>query len=37
MNQLIPITTATIGSTEVNAIDARILHAFLGVKTEFKD
>lgn len=37
MNELIPITTATIGGTEVNAVDARILHAFLDVKTEFKD
>lgn len=37
MNKLIPITTATIGGEEITAVDARILHAFLGVKTEFKD
>lgn len=37
MNQLIPITTTTIGGTEVNAVDARSLHAFLGVKSRFND
>lgn len=37
MNQLIPITTASIGGAEVNAVDARALHAFLGVKSNFRD
>lgn len=37
MNELIPITTASIGGTEVNAVDARILHSFLGVKSNFRD
>lgn len=35
MNQLIPITTASIGGAEVNAVDARALHAFLGVRPTF--
>lgn len=37
MNQLIPITTASIGGAVVNAVDARILHTFLGVKSEFRN
>ena len=35
MNELIPITVATIGSEEVNAVSARALHAFLGNKDTF--
>lgn len=35
--ELIPLTTATIGNAEVNAVDARALHAFLGVKSRFND
>ena len=37
VNELIPITTASISGTEVNAVDARILHSFLGVKSNFRD
>ena len=35
MNELIPITVATIGGEEVNAVSARVLHASLGNKDAF--
>lgn len=35
MNELIKITKESIGSEEVNAVDARELHAFLGSKQQF--
>ena len=35
--QLIPVFNATIGDLPVNAIDARILHGFLEVRTRFND
>lgn len=35
MNELIPINAATIGGEEVNAVNARELHAFLGNKDTF--
>ena len=35
MNELIPITVATIGGEEVNAVNARELHASLGNKDAF--
>lgn len=35
--QLIPVFTATVGNSPVNAIDARILHNFLEVKSEFRN
>ena len=35
MTELIPITAATIGGEEVNAVNARELHAFLGNKDKF--
>ena len=34
---LIPVFTAPIGATPVNAIDARVLHTFLEVKSEFRN
>ena len=34
---LIPVFTADIGHSSVNAIDARILHEFLAVKSEFRN
>lgn len=37
MNDLIVIGQAEIGEAQVNAVNARDLHAFLGVKTQFKD
>jgi phage anti-repressor protein len=35
--QLIPVFTATIGNLPVNAVDARVLHAFLDVPTGFRN
>lgn len=35
MNELIPITVATLGGEEVNAVSARVLHASLGNKDAF--
>lgn len=35
-NELIPVFTASIGTAPVNAVDARALHAYLGVKSEFR-
>ncbi len=37
MTELIPIKSATIGGEEINAVNARELHAFLGVKSKFRD
>lgn len=37
MNQLIKIETKTIGSEEINSINARELHTFLEVETRFND
>lgn len=36
-NELIPITTASIGGDKQQGVNARDLHAFLEVKTAFKD
>jgi len=36
-NQLIPVFTATIGDAPVNAVDARKLHEFLEVRSEFRN
>ena len=35
--ELIPVFTADIGNSTVNAIDARVLHTFLEVKSEFRN
>ena len=35
--QLIPVFTATIGDAPVNAVDARELHEFLEVRSEFRN
>ena len=37
MNQLIPLYSQTISSQEVNAVNARDLHEFLGSKRKFSD
>ena len=37
MNQLIKIETRQIGEATINSVNARDLHAFLEVKTEFKN
>ena len=37
MNELIPIGRATIGGEEMNAVDARDIHAFLGVRSNYRD
>lgn len=36
-HQLIPVFTAAIGNSPVNAIDGRVLHEFLEVKSEFRN
>ncbi len=35
--QLIPVVTSEIGSQTVQAVDGRTLHAFLEVKSQFRD
>jgi anti-repressor protein len=37
MQQLIPITTSTIGIENVQTVNARDLHKFLNVKSEFRN
>ena len=37
MTEIIALSAATIGGEEIQTVNARDLHAFLGVKTEFKD
>lgn len=37
MTELIPLTTATIGTKEQKTVNARELHAFLEVKSEFRN
>ena len=37
MSELIPITTACVGGHEIDAVDARTLYTFLGVKSNFRD
>ena len=37
MNEIIALSAANIGGEQIPTVNARDLHAFLGVKTEFKD
>lgn len=37
MNEIIALSAANIGGEQIQTVNARDLHAFLGVKTEFKD
>ena len=37
MTEIIALSAATIGGEQIQTVNARDLHAFLGVKTEFKD
>lgn len=37
MAEIIPVSTGNIGGEQIQTVDARSLHDFLGVKTEFKD
>ena len=37
MNQIIPLSTASLDNQQVQTVNARDLHGFLGVKTNFKD